>query len=86
MKPQQIGTSALRGKAPSVQGEERELYFLSDTGTAKVGHRVEDRQRRVPKIDGLNSFVINGLLNAQKEKVCLTTTGYNQNMIRFCNT
>ena len=33
--------------APSVQGEERELYFLSDTGTAKVGHRIEDRQRRV---------------------------------------
>lgn len=35
------------GYAPSVQGEERELYFLSDTGTAKVGHRIEDRQRRV---------------------------------------
>ncbi len=35
------------GLAPSVQGEERELYFLSDTGTAKVGHRIEDRQRRV---------------------------------------
>lgn len=33
--------------APSVQGEERELYFLSDTGTAKIGHRIEDRQRRV---------------------------------------
>ncbi|MBO6164473.1 MAG: DUF3592 domain-containing protein [Lachnospiraceae bacterium] len=35
------------GWAPSVQGEERELYFLSDTGTAKVGHRIEDRNRRV---------------------------------------
>lgn len=33
--------------APSVRGEERELYFLSDTGTAKVGHRIEDSQRRV---------------------------------------
>ena len=33
--------------APSLQGEERELYFLTDTGTAKVGHRIEDRQRRV---------------------------------------
>lgn len=35
------------------------------------------------KIDGLSSFVINGLLNAQKEKAYLTTTGYNRNMIRF---
>ena len=33
--------------APSVQGEERELYFLSDLGTFKVGHRLEDRERRV---------------------------------------
>ena len=38
------------------------------------------------KIDGLSSFVINGLLNAQKEKAYLTTTGYNRNMIRLCNT
>jgi hypothetical protein len=35
------------------------------------------------KIDGLSSFVINGLLNAQTEKAYLTTTGYNRNMIRF---
>ena len=38
------------------------------------------------KIDGLSSFDINGLLNAQKEKAYLTTTGYNRNMIRFCKT
>ena len=38
------------------------------------------------KIDGLSSFVINGLLTAQKEKVYLTTTGYNRNMIRFSKT
>ena len=36
-----------RGYSPSVQGEERELYFLTDLGTAKYGHRIEDRQRRV---------------------------------------
>ena len=35
------------------------------------------------KIDGLSSFVINGLLNAQKEKAYLTTTCYKSNMIRF---
>ena len=33
--------------APSVQGEERELYFLTDLGTAKYGHRIEDAARRV---------------------------------------
>lgn len=32
---------------PSEQGEERELYFLTDLGTAKYGHRLEDRSRRV---------------------------------------
>ena len=33
--------------APSVKGEERELYFLTDLGTVKVGHRLEDKDRRV---------------------------------------
>ena len=35
------------GYRPSVQGEERELYFLTDLGTAKFGHRFEDKDRRV---------------------------------------
>ena len=33
--------------APSEKGEERELYFLTDIGTVKVGHRLEDRDRKV---------------------------------------
>ena len=33
--------------APSVKGEPRQLYFLTDTGTAKVGHRIEDADRHV---------------------------------------
>ena len=33
--------------APSEKGEERELYFLTDIGTVKVGHRLEDRDRNV---------------------------------------
>ena len=33
--------------APSVKGEPRQLYFLTDTGTAKVGHRIEDAERNV---------------------------------------
>ncbi len=32
--------------APSVKGAEREVYFLTDTGTPKYGHRIEDRDRR----------------------------------------
>lgn len=33
--------------APSVSGEERELYFLTDLGTLKAGHRIEDANRSV---------------------------------------
>mgnify|MGYP002625838794 CR=1 FL=1 len=39
--------SGRTGYAPSVQGEERELYFLTDLGTPKYGHRIEDADRRV---------------------------------------
>ena len=35
------------------------------------------------KISGLSSFIISGLLAAQKEKAYLATTGYNRSMIRF---
>lgn len=33
--------------APSALGEERELYFLTDLGTIKIGHRIEDANRSV---------------------------------------
>lgn len=33
--------------APSEKGEERQLYFLTDTGTPKYGHRIEDKNRKV---------------------------------------
>ncbi len=32
---------------PSEKGEERELYFITDLGTPKFGHRIEDKDRRV---------------------------------------
>ncbi len=32
---------------PSEKREERELYFLTDTGTPKYGHRIEDKNHRV---------------------------------------
>ena len=31
--------------APSEKGEERKLYFLSDLGTVKIGHQLEDASR-----------------------------------------
>ena len=33
--------------APSVKGEERSLYFLTDLGTVKVGHHLEDKNRKI---------------------------------------
>ena len=39
--------SGWTGYQPSVQGEERELYFLTDLGTPKYGHRIEDNNRAV---------------------------------------
>ncbi len=36
-----------RGYLPTEQGESRELYFLTDRGTAKYGHRIEDKDRKV---------------------------------------
>ena len=33
--------------APSEKGEERTLYFLTDLGTVKVGHHLEDKNRKV---------------------------------------
>lgn len=38
------------------------------------------------KVKGLSSFVLNGLMKAQKEKEYLVTTGYNRNIIRFKET
>ena len=35
------------------------------------------------KIDGLSSFILSDLMEAHREKVYQTTTGYNRNMIRF---
>ena len=33
--------------APSEKGEERTLYFITDVGTPKFGHRIEDKNRNV---------------------------------------
>ncbi len=33
--------------APSAKGTDREVYFLTDVGTPKYGHRIEDKNRKV---------------------------------------
>lgn len=35
------------------------------------------------EVSGLSSFILSGMMEAHKEKMYLTTTGYNRNMIRF---
>ena len=35
------------------------------------------------RISGLSSFILNGMMEAHREKAYLVTTGYNRNMIRF---
>lgn len=42
---QELG--GFRGYALHEEGEERELYFLTDLGTPKYGHRLEDSSKRV---------------------------------------
>ena len=48
------------GYAPSVQGEERELYFLTDLGTPKYGHRIEDTTRKTLYEAKMTKFSITG--------------------------
>ena len=46
--------------APSVKGEPRELYFLTDTGTVKAGHRLEDAGRNVLYEAKVTTFTLVG--------------------------
>ena len=52
-KQGQIELEEIRAKnggftyAPSVKGLDREVYFLTDTGTPKYGHRIESKSRKV---------------------------------------
>ena len=67
--------------APGEDGSDKEKesvrLVIRDTGT------VFDITDPELEISGLSSFVINGLLNAQKEKDYIPTTGYNRNVIRL---
>ena len=74
---------------------EYSLLFDKDTsgedGTEKESVRLVIRDSGIVfdvtdpelKISGLSSFVINGLMNAQKDKDYIPTTGYNRNVIRL---
>lgn len=45
--------------APAEEGEERKLYFLTDRGTAKYGHRIEDGDRKVLYEGKVTKFTLN---------------------------
>ena len=46
--------------APSEQGAQRELYFLTDLGTPKYGHRIEDKDRKVLYEAKMTKFTLAG--------------------------
>ncbi len=60
--------------------EDSVLIILRDSG------ELFDASDPNLKVKGLSSFVLNGLMEAQKEKEYLVTTGYNRNIIRFKGT
>jgi hypothetical protein len=75
---------------------ELQLYTLCFKGKAKVktetcckswnkskSGELFDATSPDLEIKGLSSYILNGLMEAQKEKEYLVTTGYNRNMIRF---
>lgn len=69
--------SLIFDKPDTEDGEEAVRLVIRDSG---VIFDITDPEL---EISGLSSFVINGLLSAQKEKDYVPTTGYNRNVIRF---
>jgi len=76
------------------QNEDKKLWveysLLYDDGSVRLiirdSGKIFDVTDPNIRIKGLSSFVISGLLKAQKEKDYIPTTGYNRNIIRFYKT
>ena len=87
---EEIGSTVLdvNGKTKKPVLIELSLFFRDDSVLVILRDSGElfdatDPNRRVKS---LSSFVLNGLMEAQKEKEYLVTTGYNRNIIRFMRT
>lgn len=71
--------------APSVKGEERELYFLTDVGTIKGGHHLEDKNRRVlyeakmTKFSPLSAFAFD-FIDHENNKTTKHLVGHTEEM------
>ena len=71
--------------APSVKGEKRELYFLTDVGTIKGGHHLEDKNRRVlyeakmTKFSPLSAFAFD-FIDHENNKTTKHLVGHSEEM------
>ena len=71
--------------APSVKGEKRELYFLTDVGTIKGGHHLEDKNRRVlyeakmTKFSTLSAFAFD-FIDHENNKTTKHLVGHSEEM------
>lgn len=71
--------------APSVKGGERELYFLTDVGTVKGGHHLEDKNRRVlyeakmTKFSPLSAFAFD-FIDHENNKTTKHLVGHTEEM------
>ena len=71
--------------APSVKGEERELYFLTDVGTIKGGHHLEDKNRcvlyeaKMTKFSPLSAFAFD-FIDHENNKTTKHLVGHAEEM------
>jgi len=84
---EEIGSTILEvnGRSRKPVLIELSLFFRKDSVLVIVrdsGALFDATDPNLP-VKGLSGFVLNGLMEAQKEKEYLVTTGYNRNLIRF---
>lgn len=84
---EEIGLTILEKNATGRKTILIEISMLFEDGSALLIERdsgeIFDLTDPDQAVSGLSSFILSGLMEAQKEKAYLTTTGYNRNMMRF---
>ena len=84
---EEIGLTILEKNATRKKPILIEVSLLFEDGSALLIERdsgeIFDLTDPDQAVSGLSSFILSGLMEAQKEKAYLTTTGYNRNMMRF---
>ncbi len=84
---EEIGLTVLEKNRSAKRPVFMEISLLFEDGAVQLVERdtgvIFDAADPDLKVDGLSSFVLNGLLLAHRDKNNLTTTGCNRNIIRF---